>query len=65
MEWAKAARKWESIEKDPQVISYFKRCFSYLKEEKKIPHKDDCFTTILDKMGFPLPLTTLNFPLSM
>ena len=37
--------------------SYFKRYFSYLKEKKKIPSKDR-FTTILDKMGFPLHLAT-------
>ena len=43
--------------------SYLKRYFSYLKEEKKIPPKDDRFTTILDKMGFPLHLPILEFSL--
>ena len=41
--------------------SYFKRYFSYLKEEEKTPSKDDCFTVILDEMGFPLHLATLEF----
>ena len=46
-----------------KLHSYFKRYFSYLKVEKKIPPKDDHFTTILDKMGFPMHLATLEFSL--
>ena len=51
------ASKWESIE----LHSYFKRYFSYLKEKKKKPPKDDRFTT--DKMGFSFHLVTLEVSL--
>ena len=50
----------ENLLKGP---AYFKRYFSYQKEEKKIPPKDDRFTTIVDKMRFPLHLVTLEFSL--
>ena len=57
------ARKWESIEKGHGVTSLqlHQLHFSYLKEEKKIPPKDDRFTSFLDKVGFPLHLATLEF----
>ena len=61
--WTQVVRKWESIEKGHRVNSYFKIYFSYLKEEKKTPPKDDRFTLILDKMGFPLHLATVEFSL--
>ena len=53
----------KALKRVVQLHSYFKRYFSYLKEEKKIPPKNDRFTTILDKMGFPLHLATLEFSL--
>ena len=46
-----------------ELHSYFKRYFSYLKEGKKIPPKENHFTTILDKIGFLLHLATLEFSL--
>ena len=51
----------QALKRAIKLHSYLKRYFSYLKEEKKIPPKDDCFTTILNKMVFPLHLATLEF----
>ena len=51
----------KALKRTIELHSYFKRCFSYLKEEKKITPKDDGFRTILDKTGFPLHLTKLDF----
>ena len=59
--WLENGRK--ALKTAIELYSYFERYFSYLKEEKKIPPKDDRFTTILDKMGFPLHLATLEFSL--
>ena len=53
----------KALKRPIELHSYFKRYFSYLKQEKKIPHKDDPFSTLLDKMGFPLHLATLKFSL--
>ena len=60
-------RRWlvneKALKRAIKLHSYLKRSISYLKEEKKIPPKGDCFTTILDKMGFPLHLATLELSL--
>ena len=41
-------RRWlvneKALKRAIKLHSYFKRSISYLKEEKKIPPKDDCFT---------------------
>ena len=45
---------------------YFKRyLFLVSKRGEKVPPKDECLATILDKMVFPLHLATLQFSLFM
>ena len=55
----------KALKRAIELHSCCKRYFSYLKESKKIPPKDDRFTIILDKMGFPLHRATLGFSLYM
>ena len=55
----------KALKRTIELHSYFKRCFSYLKEEKKIPPKDDGSRTILDKTGFDCMLQNWIFSLYM
>ena len=56
-------RKWESIEKGNRAAFLLKEIILLSKRVKNIPPKDDRFTAISDKIGFPLHHATLEFSL--